>query len=192
MEERSETSAKAGYRRGRLAALAGIVLLSSLAASEGLAIPSPKQRVKGGGGSFGLGLSLGDPMGLSAKYFMHPNHALQWHVAWLPLHHGSGGVSMDYLWHPVTIASAPVLNLVPYFGGGVGFGLWGRKGGRDEHDQVRFGLMLRALVGLAIHWKPVPLDTVIEGGWTPYVLETNPARFGAGHGDISFKIRYYF
>jgi hypothetical protein len=52
--------------------------------------------------------------------------------------------------------------------------------------------MLRVLVGLALHWQKVPLDTVLEGGWTPYVIETNPTEFGGAYADISLRIRYYF
>jgi len=173
--------------------LAAVSLL--LVAPQAAAIPSPEETLTADSGDFGLGLSLGDPMGGSAKHFFGPHHALQWHLAWLPLHHGSGGLSMDYLWHPATIASSRELDLVPYLGGGVGFGLWERGGGKDKEEDdggARFGLMLRTLLGLAIHWQTVSLDTALEGGWTPYILETNPAKFSPGHGDISLKIRYYF
>jgi hypothetical protein len=33
----------------------------------------------------------------------------------------------------------------------------------------------------------VPLDTVIEGGWSPFVIYPDLA-----HGDFSVKVRYYF
>lgn len=170
-----------------------IVTLTCCFALNAQALPSPaKQMSSHGGGDFGMGISLGDPMGVSAKLFMHPNHALQWHFAWLPLHHGAGGVSMDYLFHPATIASAPrILDLIPYLGVGFGFSLWGH-GNNKNYDGVSLGIMLRTLVGMAIHWKKIPLDTVFEGGWTPYIVETNPSGFSAGHGDISVKVRYYF
>jgi hypothetical protein len=55
--------------------------------------------------------------------------------------------------------------------------------------------MLRApVLGLAFHWKPVPLDTVIEGAWSPFLVEATEdhAQVGLGHGDVSVKLRYYF
>ena len=98
---------------------------------------------------------------------------------------------MEYLWHPVTLASSRVLNLVPYFGGGAGIGLWS-QGNRNQPSEFRFGIVLKILAGLAIHWKKVPLDTVLEMGWSPFLFKINPAEFGAGHGDVSIKVRYFF
>jgi hypothetical protein len=184
--------------RVRISVLLVALPLVCLAGSAANALPSPQRHSgRGGAANLGVGVSLGDPMGASVKYFMSANHALQWHFAWLPLHHGAGGISMDYLFHPVTIASSAVVDLVPYFGGGFGFALWahGRHYRRyypEYEDDVHFGLMLRMLGGLALHWKRVPLDTVLEAGWTPFLLETRPNRFGGAHGDVSFKIRYYF
>ncbi|MFC1669408.1 hypothetical protein ACFL20_03395 [Spirochaetota bacterium] len=150
--------------------------------------PSP-EKISSKGGNFGIGISLGDPTGLSMKYYLNPKMALQGHVAWQPLHHKSGGLSVDFLWHPATILSQPEINLVPYLGGGTGFGLWE---GKKDGDKTQFGLMLRMVLGFAIHWKKFPIDTVLEGGWTPFIIETDPGVFSPGHGDLSIKVRFYF
>lgn len=49
-------------------------------------------------------------------------------------------------------------------------------------------MIVRAPVGLFFHWMKVPIDTVIEGGWSPYVVPP----WDPFHGDFSVKVRYYF
>ncbi len=158
--------------------------------------------MRGKGGNFGLGLTMGDPLGASAKLFLHPQHALQFDLGWAPLHHGSGTFSFSYLWHPATWVSTSVMDLVGYLGLGVGFGLWSDRvlhfaGHRnDGHSHTWFGFLLRVpALGLAFHWKKVPLDTAIEGAWSPFIVEGSDghgAFVGLAHGDFSVKVRYYF
>jgi len=155
-------------------------------ASEASAAPSPGNRITGRGGNTGVGLSLGDPMGLSVKHFFHPAHALQFHVAWLPLHLSDAGVGVDYLWTPGVFVSNSDFDFMPYFGLGVALGF----------DANHAGLIVKPPIGLAFHWKQVPLDTVLEGTWSPYVIYGpcggRNACFVAAAGDISVKVRYYF
>ena len=170
--------------------------------TRALAAPSPSQKLRGKGGNFGLGLTLGDPMGASAKWFLAPQHALQFDLGWAPLHHGSGTLSASYLWHPATWASSSVVDLIGYLGLGIGLGLWNDRywhAGHGEpdggHHHTWFGLMLRVpVLGLTLHWKKVPLDTALEGAWSPFLVEAyaHGARPSLPHGDVSFKVRYYF
>ena len=182
-------------------ALATIVGLSSLAlAGEAEAAPTPGNKIRGRGGNFGLGVSLGDPMGLSMKGFLAPNHAIQGDLGWAPLHHGNGRLGFDYLWHPATFVSNSTLDFLPYLGFGLGMAFW--AGGyyygyyghgpyyRDDYYHGRGGvaMFIRApILGLGFHWKKAPLDTMFEGSWSPYVIYPD-----LGHGDFSFKLRYYF
>jgi hypothetical protein len=157
-------------------------------ASDAQAAPSPGHRISGRGGNTGVGLSLGDPMGLSVKHFFHPAHALQFHLAWLPLHNADGGVGVDYLWTPGVFVSNRTLDFMPYLGLGVALGF--------DDDQA--GLIIKPpLLGLAVHWKEVPFDTVLEGGWSPYIIygpcsRDRAACMDLAAGDISIKARYYF
>lgn len=169
------------------------------------AAPSPSKQIKGKGGTLGLGLTLGSPSGLSLKKFFSAPHALQANLGWGPLHHGSGKIDLSYLWHPATIASNSVLDLVPYLGVGVGFAIWGTgrrygycnnngnncfDGNRGTAGSIFFRL---PALGLAVHWQKAPLDTVLEGAWTPGIdMWNNNARFGVHHGDIFLGVRYYF
>jgi hypothetical protein len=142
----------------------------------------------------GLGVSVGDPMGLSVKYFVHPSHAISGHLAWGLLHHGDGMLSVDYHWHSPPIGSSPIVDAFVYVGGGLGVAVWARPGpGRLQgHDRSAAsggaGLMLRApALGLAYHWEAVPLDTAIELAWAPYLALPD-----LRHLDASIKVRYFF
>jgi len=190
--------------RGRwlgIALATGLGLSSFALTTEAEAAPTPGNKIRGRGGNFGLGVSLGDPMGLSMKYFLAANHAFQGDIGWAPLHHGNGRFGFDYLWHPGTFVSNSDIDLVPYLGLGLGMAFWagsyyygyhghGRYYGRDDYYRHGGGvaMFIRApILGLGIHWKKAPLDTMFEGSWSPYLIYPD-----LGHGDFSFKIRYYF
>jgi hypothetical protein len=149
----------------------------------------PKFGRKGKG--FGLGVSAGDPMGLSVKYFFTPAHAISGHVAWGPLHNGDGLVELDYHWHSRVIGSSPIVDAHFYVGGGVGLGFWARDSRLNPDEDRRnagAALLLRApAIGLAYHWSKVPLDTALELAWSPYIIL--PA---LRHLDASIKVRYFF
>ncbi len=185
------------------APILGFVLVTGVSATASAA-PSPGRKISGKGGNFGLGLSLGDPMGLSGKWFASPNHALQFDLGWAPLHHGDGRLGADYLWHPGTFVDGKTADFLPYLGFGLGVAFWGNHGcrGRYYDDDGRrhghahgrcnsgggAGMFLRApILGLGVHWKGAPVDTMFEGSWSPYLIFPDLA-----HGDFSVKIRYYF
>lgn len=166
-----------------LAAFVGTALI----ADDAAAAPSPSNRIAGRGGNTGVGLSLGSPTGLSVKHFLLPAHALQFHLGWFPIHRGDGAVSLDYLWTPGVFVSNSTLDFMPYLGLGFGVGF--------DSDQA--GLFVKPPLGLAIHWKDVPLDTVLEGSWAPYIIygpcsRGRDACWVPDAGEISIKARYYF
>ena len=142
---------------------------------------------------FGLGISVGDPMGASLKYFLHPRHALQGHIAWGLAHHGDGLVTLEYVWHTPTVGDSPIVDASFYFGGGVGLAFWAQPGPRrlQTHEQNSTrgaAMMLRVpVLGLAFHWTEVPLDTALEVAWSPYVIMPDLVHF-----DASLKVRYFF
>jgi hypothetical protein len=177
------------------------------------AAPSDANAAKNPNIRFGLGGGLGDPLGPSMKLFLHPQHALQFDLGWAPLHHGDGITHVNYLFHFKPFVKHSVLDFGMYLGGGLGMAFWAApRGGRCYYepngryrcDRGYYGyyrggrhyyhgggggvaMIVRAPVGLFIHWKDVPLDTVMEGGWSPYVVHWDP-----WHGDFSIKVRYYF
>ncbi len=159
----------------------------------------------------GLGGGLGDPTGPSLKLFLAPAHALQFDFGWAPLHHGDGVLHANYLFHFPTFVSNSVMDFGMYLGAGLGLAFWSRYGHYGNHGYGYYGrgrdcdlpdgrrcnyrdgrdggaaMIVRAPVGVFFHWMKVPIDTVIEGGWAPYVVYPD-----LPHGDFSVKVRYYF
>jgi hypothetical protein len=184
-------------RGPRLAAI-GLATAAFLTHARAQAAPSPRNNVGGTGGRFGLGLSLGDVMGPTLKLFLHPNHALQWDIGWMPLHHGGGGATMSYLWAPGTFVSNSVMDFFGYLGAGFGFCGWVHHAYHLHHDYDAHrggGLIWRIpVLGLAFHWKGAPFDTAVEGAWSPMMPEWHDghAYVSLPHGDFSIKGRYYF
>ena len=179
-----------------------VVALTAAGSQTASAAPSPGGTVRGKGGRFGLGLSLGDVMGPTMKLWLHPNHALQWDIGWMPLHHGSGGATFSYLWAPANFVSNSVMDFFGYLGVGVGLAIWirgydhGHAHDHDYHDHDTWGGLIWRIpvLGLCFNWKKAPFDTAIEGAWSPMMPEftSGYARVGLAHGDISVKGRYYF
>ncbi len=195
---------QARRRRRTLAALAFTSCLTlgfALAPNEAQAKPMRSER------RVGLGGGVGDPFGPSLKLFLHPQHALQFDLGWAPLHHGDGIFHVNYLFHIPPFVSNSVMDFGMYLGGGLGVAFWAphhracyyddRPGPdrrycgywRGHHRGYGGGaaMIVRIPVGLFFHWQTVPIDTVVEGGWSPYVVYWDPF-----HGDFSIKIRYYF
>jgi hypothetical protein len=179
-------------------------------------LPSPTAQAKNPNIRFGLGGGLGDPMGPSMKLFLHPQHALQFDLGWAPMHHGNGITHFNYLFHFKPFVKNSVLDFGMYLGAGIGMAFWAaprrncyyyndpnRPPDRRNCDYYDYyydrhyynynngrggvAMIIRPPVGLFIHWQDVPIDTVMEAGWSPYVIHWDP-----WHGDFSVKVRYYF
>jgi hypothetical protein len=185
-------------RAPKLAAIAfGIAIAGSsrVAYAQRAPAPKPVSEFKFGRNHTGIGLgaSLGDPMGASLKWFMRVQHALSFHLAWGLLHHGDGMLSVDYHWHTRPIGYSEIVDAHFYIGGGLGLAFWARPGPasiqiHERATRAGAALMLRApALGLAYHWREVPLDTSLEIAWSPYLVLPDLL-----HLDASIKVRYFF
>jgi hypothetical protein len=144
------------------------------------------------GRGLGVGVSLGDPLGFSLKYFIRPAHAISAELGWGILHNGDGIVSVSYHWHSPVIGKSPIVDTHFYAGIGLGVGFWAKGDGPLNTDDRGTGggaaLLLRApAIGLAYHWQTVPLDTSLELAWSPYIILPE-----LRHLDAAIKIRYFF
>jgi hypothetical protein len=187
--------------------LTGLVLASvfvSVAAHDADARPRPA----GGGNNmkefsanktFGLGLELGQPTGLTGKYFLSDSNALDfgagyiYHNRW----YGEDGVHLylDYLWHPFSLVSAEAFEL-PFF-----IGVGGRFWDFDYCDARNCGyggsaIGVRVPLGLAFDFNDVPLDIALNVvptfdfiGGDYYDRYNDRTHFGI---DVSLAIRYWF
>lgn len=203
-----------GLRRRSTASIGFAIALAAGAFTVGIADDAHAKKPRGGR-RVGLGGGLGDPTGPSLKLFLAPQHALQFDFGWAPMHHGNGILTANYLFHFPTFVSNSVMDFGLYLGAGLGLAFWSGFGYYGYHGHGYYGggrdcynppgpddyrcdyygrnghggaaMVVRAPVGLFFHWMKVPLDTVIEGGWSPYVIYPDLA-----HGDFSVKLRYYF
>src|SRR5690606_33708940 len=149
--------------------LTGLVAFSVLraVAADVDARPRPGGRIRGkqftANKTFGLGLELGAPSGLTGKYFLSDSNALQF---------GLGGyrgyyrdyygyhLYLDYLWHPVSLASVSAFELPLFIGVGGKFWDFEDRRGRVYDDAIGFGI--RVPVGIAFDFNNVPLDVFFQ------------------------------
>jgi hypothetical protein len=135
-------------------------------------------------GSFGIGLVIGEPTGISAKLYLDDDTALQAAVGLNFI--GSGvQINAEYLLHPWILQERDVFVLPIYLGPGVRAIQY--DGGRGADGHFAFGL--RGVVGLLFDFKNVPLDAFVEiAGVIEYdTAEDLELAFNLGAG-----VRYYF
>jgi hypothetical protein len=136
-------------------------------------------------GVFGLGLIVGEPTGVSAKYYLADDTAIDAAVGGALIGRG-WQIHGDFLWHPWLIDTTESFALPVYLG--VGARVLARDAGGGDDDHTRIGL--RVPVGLLFDFTRVPLDVFVEFvGVVDY--RTKGDAFGldlnAGAG-----VRYYF
>ena len=150
---------KASRRYMKLAAL--MVACSVLLAAGRSEAGSPQ------GKAFGLGLSLGEPLGLSAKWWLDRKSALDMAFGYGYFPHSGPALFVDYVYHVFTIVrpgKAPFY-LELYMGAGAKCGFWYYRWYRDkDYWETRhgFGFGIRFPVGLAMNFTRAPFDVFLE------------------------------
>ena len=184
-----------------IAIVLGVVLgISSAAHAQG----RPHPQGFGGGDfeankKFGLGLELGDLVGLTGKLFVSPNQALDFGIGdygYAYRYYGDTGglhIYADYLWHPVVLAKTQPFELPLYIGVGGRFWDFGYacdRFGNNCTDASAIGL--RVPVGITFDFNNVPLDIFLQ-----LVPTLDFFRDYVGHNvyfdvDFTLGIRYWF
>lgn len=173
-----------------LAAAALALFLASTADAR----PRPRQgKTFEANKTFGLGLELGAPFGLTGKYFVASDRALQFGLGSIYHYRDRDGLHLylDYLWHPVSLVSNPTFELPLYFG--IGGRVWDfdhYRGDRFNDDALAFGV--RVPVGIAFDFNNVPLDIFLQ---LAFVLDFYTGDYYRNvYGDVngSIGIRYWF
>lgn len=171
-----------------IALIAAMVLAESKTAS---ARPRPAGRTSNfvANKTFGLGIMLGAPSGLSGKYFVSPSHAIDFGIGAVRYYRRRDGLHLhaDYLWHPVSLASTRPFELPLYFGiGGRAFDF-----DDNEFDDDGFALGVRAPLGVAFDFNNVPLDVFFELALVvDFLFDYRDEIFADLNGAIG--VRYYF
>jgi len=144
--------------------------------------------------TFGLGLELGEPFGLTGKYFYAEDKAFDFGIGDIYDYVDYRGLYLyvDHLWHPVSLASTESFELPFYVGLGGAFFHWDDYRGPVIHGDA---LVFRVPVGIAFDFNNAPLDVFLQ------LVPSLPLFFNTPAGydrtlyffiDFSVGIRYWF
>jgi hypothetical protein len=125
---------------------------------------------------FGVGIIVGEPTGVSGKYWLDRSNALDGAVAWSFLDDGSFYLHANYIHHHFEVIDLSSGDMPLYYGGGLKM--------KFASDFV-FGIHVP--LGLAYHFEEAPLDVFIE--IRPGINFTPNVKFDMSGG---IGVRYYF
>jgi hypothetical protein len=136
------------------------LLVHTLLAAAGLVATAPapasaQQPIEKG--VLGAGLIVGEPTGVSAKYYLADDRAVDLAIGGAIIGRGVQ-VHGDFLWHPVILEQKESFALPLYFG--VGARILNHDGGGGDEDHIRIGL--RAPVGILFDFTRIPVDVFAE------------------------------
>ncbi len=137
----------------------------------------------------GLGLCLGEPAGVTAKYWLDERNALDAAVGYGFFPHKGVAVYADYLFNlhkPVRSGRVP-FDLIFYAGVGGKLGYWNHK--HDGEDDSGLGVGVRAPFGLSMLLSRSPFEIFLE--ITPSIIfgAPDPVWFDF---DACLGARFYF
>jgi len=141
--------------------------------------PVPTTSTVAMAGRFGAGVTFGEPIGATVKYFFTDTIAIDGAIGWSSADHADLYLQSDVLWHNYDLLKVSRGALPVYFG--VGPLLRFRSGGDDNQVGIR------APVGLSYFFDKMPIE--IFGEIAP-ALDVSPSVRGEVTGGIG--IRYWF
>lgn len=161
-------------KAARWALVSSLLLLPAIGHAQDTAtIDSPALGVTGStllpGGSraLGLGVELGSTTGLTMKYYLAENHALELGVGAGWVGGGAFQTDLSYLYH-IYLTETYNFSLPLYVGAGLRATIWPDEGnfvGGDIEDEGNIGLGVFAPVGVAMNFQPLPFDVFAEANF---------------------------
>jgi hypothetical protein len=136
-------------------------------------------------GTLELGVILGEPTGLSAKYWTTTNTALDFGAAWSFGEDGNFHLHCDYLYHNYNIFKVEEGSLPLYFGIGGRVRFENDHSIIDGHHGTRVGL--RLVLGIEYLVAAYPMSVFFE---VAPIVDLAPATEGSMNGGLG--IRYVF
>lgn len=137
-------------------------------------------------GAIGVGIIVGEPVGICAKLYLRDDRAIQAAIGSALIANGYQAHA-DYVLHPWIVQERELFVMPIYVG--PGFRFIDYSGGSAGSSHAAFGL--RAVIGLLLDFKSVPLDAFFEvAGIFEYDTGTGKG-FGAGL-NAGAGLRYYF
>ncbi len=137
-------------------------------------------------GVFGLGLIVGEPTGLSGKYYLGDDTAVDFAIGGAFFQRGIQ-VHADYLWHPWILEQKEAFVLPAYIGLGARFIIVNARGTTDDH----FRMGIRLVIGVLFDFTNVPLDVFVEVAPVGDYRTKLDSKFGVGL-NAGAGARYYF
>jgi hypothetical protein len=147
-------------RRGRSSKHRGIALLAAAALGIGTQSAAAQEMGSEPGaekGTFGVGLIIGEPTGVSMKLYLSDDQAIDGAVGFTAVASGIHAHA-DYLWHPWIVEERESFVIPIYLGPGVR--LLQRDRGRGADDGLQIGL--RGVAGFLFDFTEIPLDVFAE------------------------------
>ncbi len=139
---------------------------------------------------FGLGIALGAPSGISGKYYLSANTAIDFgfgtgHGSFADKRLGHHGVHFhsDFLWHVAVLTKNKNFWLPLYFGIG------GWMVSHDEGEHTHLGPRLP--FGILMDFENIALDLFLEFAFAADLLVGSEGHRFA-NGDMAIGVRYYF
>ncbi|MGE5180707.1 MAG: hypothetical protein ACM31C_01530 [Acidobacteriota bacterium] len=168
-------------------ALAVVVLLAALAAPARADDEQPAEKGRPAEkGTFGVGIILGEPTGVTAKLYLKDDQAVQGAIGSAFINVGLQAHA-DYVFHPWILQDKDSFVLPVYLGPGLRVIDYSGSGTVKSH----LALGIRGVIGLLFDFKNVPLDAFIEVAGVPeYDFGTNKG-FGVAL-NVGAGVRYYF
>jgi len=136
------------------------------------------------GEDLGVGIILGEPTGLTGKYWFDQSSAVDVHLSF-DFSDDAFALISDYLIHfNVFKPNSSAIDLPVYVG--IGGKLYARDDGNDDDDDD-IGLGVRAPVGLSLLLTQAPLEFFVEIALGLRIIPGTDADIDGGIG-----VRYYF
>ena len=127
-------------------------------------------------GDFGIGVIIGEPTGISAKYYAGGNHAFDFGLAWSLGRHDNFHAHADYLIHRFDLLNVESGRL-PFY-----YGIGGRiRTGPGSQAGIRFPL------GLSYYFPRDPIEIFFE---VVPILDLTPGTDISGNSGLG--VRFYF
>lgn len=139
------------------------------------------------GSGFGLGIMIGEPTGISWKYWTGGDRALAGGVAWGLSNYSYFHVHADHLFHKMDLIPVSKGKLPLYFGPGVRMRFWSDNGNDRYDDDRDLDLSIRFPVGLAYFFDGAPVDVFLEAVPTMSLIPSTDFDF-----DGAIGARYWF
>ena len=135
---------------------------------------------------------LGDPTGITVKYWLNGDRAIDGGIAWGTVHSGYFHLHGDYLFHNSSLIAVSKGKLPLYYGPGLRIRSWTGDeywyhGKWHDVDGGRVDLGVRFPVGLAYLFDGAPVDVFLEVAPTLNLVPDMSFEVDGGIG-----VRYWF